>query len=117
MVRQPRPRVLTDTTCAAFLPRQVLTDTGVPVDMAPMERLFWSPIARPVDLDKLHYKRVIKPLTRPRVALGFDFRAGSPPTKREEKFEMELGVTDDGRCNAVVFWCDPRLYSCRHPIP
>ncbi len=83
---------------------QVLTDVGVPVDMSPLERAFWSPISRQIDLDELFYKRTIRPLTRPRVALGFDFRPTAPMIKREERFEMELGVIADGRCNAIVFW-------------
>ena len=83
---------------------QVLTDTGVPVDMQPMERLFWSPVSRNIDMDHHFYKQTIKPLTRPRVALGFDFRAASPRIKREEAFELELFVLEDGRCNAIVFW-------------
>ena len=44
------------------------------------------------------------------------FSTWKPPTKakksdgrgdrreRDEKFELELSVIDDGRCNAIVFW-------------
>jgi len=41
---------------------QVLTDTGVPVDMQPMERLMWSPQLREIDMDDHFYRRTIKPL-------------------------------------------------------
>ena len=83
---------------------QVLTDTGVPVDMEPLERLFWSPALRQVEMDDPFYRRTLKPLTKPATALTFDFRAASPLIKREEKFELEMSAIDDGRCNAVVFW-------------
>ena len=83
---------------------QVLTDTGVPLDMAPMERLLWSPAVREVDMDEVFYRRTLKPLTKPATALTFDLRAPSPLIKREERFELEMSVVADGRCNAIVFW-------------
>ena len=47
--------------------------------MEPIERLFWSPGARRVDLDGPWERRVVRPLTKPATALAFDFRAASPP--------------------------------------
>ena len=43
---------------------QVLTDTGVPIDMAPAERLMWSPALREVHMDDHFYGRTLKPLTK-----------------------------------------------------
>ncbi len=89
----------------------VLTDPGVPVDMQPVERLMWSPQLRQVDMDDVFYKRVLKPLTKPATALTFDLRAASPLIKREERFELEMSVVADGRCNAIVFWYELHMGS------
>jgi len=83
---------------------QVLTDTGVPIDMQPMEELFWSPIARKINMDEAFERRTIKPLTKPATALVFDFRASSPMVRREERFELEMSCINSGRCNAIVYW-------------
>jgi len=83
---------------------EVLTDTGLPVHMDAISSSFWSPIARPIDMDDHFYRRTIKPLSKPALALAFDFRATAPQIKWEEKFEMELSIIADGSCNAVVFW-------------
>ena len=90
---------------------QVKTDVGVPIDMSPVESLFWSPIARPIDLDEPFARRTITPLTKPATALVFDFRASSPLIKREERFELEMHCTDSGRCNAIVFWYELHMGS------
>ena len=36
---------------ATQTPTQVLTETGVPIHMEAIERTFWSPVPRPIDLD------------------------------------------------------------------
>jgi len=84
---------------------------GVPIDMTPIEDLFWSPIARPIDMDEPFERRVITPLTKPATALVFDFRAASPLIKREEKFELEMHAIASGRCNAIVFWYELHMGS------
>ena len=92
---------------------QVLTDTGVPLDMAPMERLLWSPAVREVDMDEVFYRRTLKPLTKPATALTFDLRAPSPLIKREERFELEMSVVADGRSPET----DPGSGSCTRARP
>jgi predicted RNA methylase len=83
---------------------QVRTDPGVPVDMEPLEHLYWSPTARQIHMDEPFERQIIKPLTKPATALAFDFRASSPQIRREERFELEMSVVEDGHCNAIVFW-------------
>lgn len=83
---------------------QVKTDTGLPIDMQPLETLMWSTSARQIHMDEVFERRIIKPLTKPATALAFDFRASAPQIRREERFELEMSVIDDGRCNGVVFW-------------
>ena len=90
---------------------QVLTDPGLPVDMQPVERVMWSPQLRQVDMDDVLYRRVLRPLTKPVTALTFDFRAASTLIKREERYEIEMDVIADGRCNAIVFWYELHMGS------
>mmetsp|Transcript_40012 Transcript_40012/g.123212 ORF Transcript_40012/g.123212 Transcript_40012/m.123212 type:complete len:699 (+) Transcript_40012:547-2643(+) len=87
---------------------QVLADTGVPIDSSPAEKLLWSPTLRRVCLDEPHARRTLRPLTRPAVVCGFDFRATAPPIK-PDKCALELSVVEDGRANAVVFWFEMPL--------
>ena len=94
----------------------VKTEVGVPIDMSPLEGLFWSPISRPIDLDEPTGKRTIQPLTKPATALVFDFRASSPAIKREERFELEMHAISDGRCNAIVFWYELHMGSTIAPL-
>ena len=48
-------------------------------------------------MDDHFFRRTIRVLTNPTVALKFDLRASAPTIKREENFEMELSVIADGR--------------------
>ncbi|KAL3913080.1 MAG: hypothetical protein SGPRY_008111 [Prymnesium sp.] len=72
--------------------------------MEAISATFWSPVARQIDMDEHFYRRTIKPLSKPAVALAFDFRATSPAIKREESFDLQLSLISEGRCNAIVFW-------------
>eukprot|EP00316_Scyphosphaera_apsteinii_P022876 CAMPEP_0119341952 /NCGR_PEP_ID=MMETSP1333-20130426/103705_1 /TAXON_ID=418940 /ORGANISM="Scyphosphaera apsteinii, Strain RCC1455" /LENGTH=1126 /DNA_ID=CAMNT_0007354061 /DNA_START=48 /DNA_END=3428 /DNA_ORIENTATION=+ len=87
---------------------QVLTDTGVPVHMEAIERVFWSPVNQNIYMDKPFYRRVIKPLTKPTIAFCFDFR-GHTPLIKADRFQLDLTVVDDGKVNAVVFWYEMPL--------
>ena len=87
---------------------RVLPEMGVPVHMAATEQLFWSPVARPVDLDHKHWRRTLQPVTAAACVLGFDFRADAPPIKPERR-PLDLRVTADGPVNAIVFWYELHL--------
>ena len=51
-------------------------------------------------MDDEFYRRTIRPLTKPAVALAFDLRATSPLIKRDGRFEMELSTICSGRRGA-----------------